>query len=260
MNEDTEAAPDSAVSAREEPAGAAPPAEGDEQVEYQYVYEDEHGNPMAAPAGEVNPEHYHEEVVGVQDGDAAPAAAPTDETVTIRPEDQPGSKRTTATRPTRRRPRSQSGRSTARQPGPAEMKYARLKTVLMIGSLALIPVLTVAIVMTWCYKHGKWPFRRRVVEKVVKSDVDQALDLHSRASRAYNLAREAAQEGKDVQAYDLFCVAEKDFEQARKMLQEWREKNPDPGYFRLDGYIADINIKLREARDSKFRFEMRKNQ
>jgi len=241
-----------------------PPAEGD--VEYEYVYEDEDGNPIAPPPGGFDPQHFEEEVVQVVDDRPAPEGGPasaTAETVTIAPGEvsrQAGpasSKRTTVTRSSRRRPGSQSGRISSRQSSPVEMKYAKLKTILMVSSLALIPVLTIAILLTHCYKKGYWPFRRGPKTVLVKSDVELALDIRSRAFRAYSQARDLAQAGKDTEAYNLFSMAETDFVKARDLLQGWRDKNPAPEYSYLDERIADINIKLREARESKFRIEMR---
>jgi hypothetical protein len=65
-------------------------------------------------------------------------------------------------------------------------------------------------------------------------------------------------EGKDDAAYDLLCVAERDFDKAVKMIQGWREENTDEGYSYIDERIADINIKLRAVREYKFQIEMRR--
>jgi hypothetical protein len=47
------------------PGGDA--AQEEEDVEYEYVYEDEHGNPIEAPEEGFDPEHFEEELVGVVD-------------------------------------------------------------------------------------------------------------------------------------------------------------------------------------------------
>jgi hypothetical protein len=238
-------------------------AEEHEEVEYEYVYEDEHGNPIEAPDGEVNPDHYHEEVVEEVDeaagaeGEASPSAA----TVSISPEERETRRvRSGSTRRAGGRSRAtrQSGRRSSRELDPDAMKHAKLKTLILLGSIALIPLLIVAIILVWCYKHGKLFWKKQVVVVEEKNDYEKGMDLRSMANRAYMQGDKLMREGKDDAAYDLLCVAEKDFDRAVKLIQGWREQNTDEGYSYIDERIADINIKLRAVREYKFQIEMRR--
>ena len=251
--------------------GSAGETAGDDDVEYEYVYEDEHGNPIAAPDTELHPDHYEEEVIEVvEDGGQAPAQPAADAaTVNIAPGDRDtrrvrsgSTRRATGRRSRGNRPSGRvSGRSRRLGTGeedPVALRHAKIKTLLMVGSLALIPVLIVAIFLTYCYKHGMLFWKKQQREVVAKNPIDRGMDLRSEAFRAMAQGRRLMDAGKDAEAYDLLTVARGKFENAAQMMMDWREKNQDSGYAYIDERVADINIKLRAVREYLFQIEMRR--
>jgi hypothetical protein len=254
-------------------------AGGDEDVEYEYVYEDEHGNPIAAPETDLHPDHYEEEVLEVveEDGaqgagegaDAEALAAAGAATVNIAPEEKEtrrvrsGSTRRATGR--RSRGKGSSGRVSGRsrrlgtgEVDPVALKHAKIKTLLMVGSLALIPILIVAIILTYCYKRGLLFWKKQQVQTVAKNPVDRGKDLRSEGFRAMHQGRKLMDEGKDDEAYHLLTISRDKLENATKLMMDWREKNQDKGYSYIDEYVADMNIKLRAVREYLFQIEMRR--
>ena len=210
----------------------------DEEVEYEYVYEDENGNPIAAPEGGFDPEHFEEEVIEVieedsESGEQQQLTDPAAATVNIPPDKQEtrrirsGSTRRMSDRRGSRRSSRSSGRLSSRQMDPAQMKYAKLKTILMVGSILAIPVL-IGLILLMCYIKGRWPFSpRKTKQVVVQNDYERGRDMAGKAWRA--------------------------FDRARKTLGD-----KGKGYWYVDRRIQDANIKLREIREQKFKIEMRR--
>ncbi len=235
-----------------------------DDVEYEYVYEDEDGNPIAAPSGDHDPSQFEEEVIevieqeeaGESESAAAGASPESRETRRVRS----GSTRRLNGRRTGRRGNRQSGRQSSRELDPSQHpKYAKLKTILMVGSLALIPVLIIAIVLTYCYKRGYWPFRRNMTRTVVvQNDYELGRDMTTTAWRAFKHARQTL-EGNDDRYFSVLQQCEQNYTRGIALMQGWRDKNPDPGYWKVDQRIQDSNIKLREVREQKFKIEMRRS-
>jgi hypothetical protein len=282
MTDDEQAAPELSEQGASAGAETAPSEElqvveepkleeiADEEVEYEYVYEDEHGNPIAAPHGEIDPEHYEEEVIKViEDGeeDAAAAAGPADPgavTVNLSPEERgrqvrSGSTRRVSDRRTsRRRTGRPSGRLSSRQLDPEEaMKHAKLKTILMVGSILSIPVLIV-LILIMCYVKGRWPFSPRKTKTVmVKNDYEKGRDLASQAFRDFQRARKL--EGRDDAYHAALKKCESKYDRAIRLMGRWREKNRGEGYWFVDQRIQDANIKLNVIRNEIFKIDMRRS-
>jgi hypothetical protein len=241
-------------------------AEEEDDVEYEYVYEDENGNPIAAPSGDLDSSHFEEEVIEVieqEDGQEQPVS-PTAVTVNIQVEGsetrpvRSGSTRRLSDRRASRRGNRQSGRLSSRQMNPSQAKYAKLKTLLMVGSLLMIPILIVAI-LAMCWYKGYWPFSpRERREIVVQNDYDRGRGMASKAWRAFARARKTL-EGKDDQYYSVLQQCETNYSRGIALMQGWREAHKDPGYWTVDERIRDANVKLREIREQKFKIEMRRD-
>jgi len=238
---------------KEEEAEAEPASEaGDEEAEYEYIYEDEHGNRIDPPPGEVNPEHYEEEVIGVREG-PEPAAAG------VEPAPGRDTRRLRGT-PTRRIRGRRSSRATTRRVPVDGLKHARLKTALMLSSLALIPLLIIAI-LVMCKIKGRWPFSKPPPEKprVVLNDYEKGRDLAKKAFRTLGRARALFyRQGKEKESHGLFVECEQDYNRAGELMQKWREAHPGKGFWFVDEKLTDVNMKLREVREKKFMIEQRR--
>lgn len=234
--------------------------EDGEEVEYEYVYEDENGNVIEAPDGEIDSEHYEEEIIDVIEGDeeGAQASDPSAPTVNIPAEKRPT--RRIRSGSTRRQSGRQSARFSSRQVDPvAARKHARLKTLLLLGSIALIPTLVIAIALTYCYKKGWWPFRpapKKVV--VVMNDYHKGLAIYRRGLTTMRAAAKFYRNNDDARSYPLYGKAKRDFEKSRDMMQGWLDRHPGEGYSRVENSITQIGPLLRDTNDKIFMIEMRR--
>jgi len=271
MSDDTKSASELQQADHSDELSVVEGLSGEEEVEYEYVYEDEEGNPIAAPDGHFNPEQFEEEVIEVveefgEEDAQRQSTNPTSATVNLPPDKQEtrrirsGSTRRLSDRRAGKRSSRNSRRSSSREMDPAQIKYARLKTILMVGSLALIPILIIAILLTYAYKQGWWPFSPHEARKVVvQSDYERGRDMAAKAWRAFDRARKTmANKGKDNEYYSVLQQCEGNYNRAIELMQGWRDRNKGKGYWYVDRRIQDANIKLREIREQKFKIEMRR--
>lgn len=238
------------------------PSQPPEAVEYEYVYEDENGNPIAPPPEGFNPEHFEEQLLDGEQQSAAPQPAPRSGLPGTGPRGLQSRKGTSRMSRDAAAPGRGSRKLSSRTATPEQLalqqRHARIKTLLMVGSILLIPILIIAIILTYCHRHGLWPFRR--TQKVIlrMNDYDQGRDLTSRAFREFAAAKPMHREGKmtDDKYFGILQICETGGSNGLRLMLTWREANPGD-YHQVDERIKDANVKLREIREEKFKIEMR---
>ncbi len=235
-------------------AGGLEAVEDGEEVEYEYVYEDEDGNVIEAPESELDSGHYEEVIEVVEDGaEHRQVTDPAAPTVNIPPEKRPT--RRIRSGSTRRRSGRQSGRLSTRQLDPAAaMKHARIKTLLLLGSIALIPILIVAILVTAWFKFWK---PRPPTPVVVMNDYHKGLAVYRQAMASKRAADRHYRNNDDARSYPLYRRAKREFEKSQNMMQGWRDQNPGEGYYYVDNHIMQIAPLLKDVNEKLFMIEMR---
>ncbi|HOX07114.1 MAG TPA: hypothetical protein PK280_11990 [Planctomycetota bacterium] len=245
----------------------APPAADGEEVEY--VYEDENGNPIAAPQGGFDAEEF--EVVEVEapaDADAAAAAQPSpaaDAPATApapagTPEAAGNGSAVTATAATQRlvRPASSSRRTGDRKSGrqpkpmtPEELKNVRRRVIMVLGLLSLIPILGIALIFMLYKKNYIGPPKTRVVE----NDFTQGEQLFKSGSPHYTKANSLYDQNKRPQAYAEYKLCEKDYSEALDKIRKWSDGKDLSNYHNVETCMRQLQIELRHVRERLIQLE-----
>lgn len=247
--EATEVPAETPAAAPDAPAEA--PAAGEE---VEYVYEDENGNRIDAPAEGFNAEEY--DVVEVPESaakDDAPAAAPA-AAADGKPVD------TSATTKRIMRPASSSRRDrNAPKPQkpltPEQMKKVRARALLVLGLLLLVAGLAIAVIVVYAVRHMGGP-KKRVVQ--MGSYYQQGRDLCAKAEKTYKEAEALYQNGKEAQAAPLYLQSRDDYVVGQRLMLKARQENPGDGYMYIEVEAGKIYPKLRDCRERLFQLEMRK--
>ncbi len=226
-----------------------------EEEEVEYVYGDEDGNVIEAPDGEIDSEHYEEEIIDVIEGgeEGAQVTDPSAPTVNIPPGERPT--RRVRSGSTRRQSGRQSARFSTRQMDPAAArKHARLKTILLLGSIALIPILIIAILATAYVKYWR---PRPPKPVVVMNDYHKGLGIYRQALANMRAADKFYRNNDDARSAPLYKEAEREFETARDLMQGWLDRNPGEGYSHVENSITQIWPLLKEVKEKLSMIDMR---
>jgi hypothetical protein len=227
-------APDTAT------AETAPaPASTGEEVEY--VYEDEHGNRIAAPEGGFDTDAYEEVAVEKPSEPAAPDATSTQRLL------KPGSSS-----------RRSGDRKSGRQPKPMtpeEIKKVRRKVILLLSLLTLIPILGIALlVMMWQKGHIRFGSKKPTT-RTVDNDFDQGEKIYQTGSPHYQKANLLYDQGKRAEAYAEYKLCEKDYVEAQNKIRKWIEGKDTSQYHQVETLSRQINIELRAVRERMLMLE-----
>ena len=237
------------------PAEPPAPAAGEDAEEVEYVYEDEHGNPIAAPEAGLNPDEYEVVETAEGAGEGAPASAAAAAPAAPAAE-RPAAETKRLAAPSSRRA---GDRQSARQPKqmtPEELKKVRVKVFLLLGLIGLIPLLIIAIAVTWYFRHYR-PRQRAKLNPVVRVEqnaYEKGAGLFSSASPRYDEANRLYEAGKRAEALKEYRACEEEFDKALKLIEKWRQENPGD-YAQVDMTARDIRIKLRNARERMIMLE-----
>jgi hypothetical protein len=232
---DKDLQPSAQPPAPEAPAAGTAPAPGAAGEEVEYVYQDENGNPIAAPEGGFSPDEF--EVVEVQ-APAAAGDASADQELAGATTQRLGKPVSSGRRLSDRK----SGRQ-AKPMTPEELKKVRTRVILVLGLLSLIPILGIALLVTLWWKGHITFGNKKPTTRVVDNDFDKGRTLYLNSSPHLEKANQLYEQGQRAAAYTEYTLCKKDFEEALKMIDNWRKNNPGD-YDQVDKLAQDIRIKL----------------
>lgn len=227
------------------------PAAAGQEVEY--VYEDEHGNPVSPPEGEVDPEDYEEVVEEAAAPQETPAPAP-------KPSRSSAPTQRLGPRPSSRISSRGEPRPSARQTQPINPRHRKLKIITMFSAVVLIPLLGAAnlFIRSDVGKRliAKWRTKKVVIKE--RNLYEQARDLSDKAFGVFEQANKAYQENRAQEAEDLYRSCIQDFDEARKLLNKAQELYKGEGYQYLGMESGRIWQWLKTARQRLDSLEMRR--